>query len=126
MVQATVTFSHRLDVTGSPRLGLRFVSGDRSVWKEAAYDSGDGSNELVFEYRVSPGDAAGDGVGVYYDGLLKNGVTLRVAGTQVDAETPCPSWPKAPTTWLTASFASPGPPSPPTPVPTSPITWAIR
>ena len=90
VVQATVTFSHRLDVTGSPRLGLRFVSGDRSVWKEAAYDSGDGSNELVFEYRVSPGDAAGDGVGVYYDGLLKNGVTLRVAGTQVDAETTVP------------------------------------
>ena len=90
VIRATVSFSHRLDVTGSPRLGLRFVSGDRSVWKEAAYVSGDGSNELVFEYRVLPGDAAGDGVGVYYDGLLKGGVTLRVAGTEVDAETTVP------------------------------------
>ena len=90
VIRATVSFSHRLDVTGNPRLGLRFVSGDRSVWKEAAYVSGDGSNELVFEYTVSSGDAAGDGVGVYYDGLLKDGVTLHVAGTQVDAHTTVP------------------------------------
>ena len=77
IIEATVTFNHPVDVTGRPRLGLRFATGTEGVWKDVLYDRGSGTDRLVFRYTVAAGDTAPDGVGVFYNALKHNGEPSR-------------------------------------------------
>ena len=74
-IQATVTFSENVYVTGTPQLTLRIGSKD----KTADYESGDGTANLVFEYTVVAGDEDTDGVSIAKNSLALNGGTIQDA-----------------------------------------------
>ena len=64
-IEATVTFSEVVNVTGTPQLGLRVGSLTRS----ASYTGGTGTTELVFSYSVTEDDEDTDGLSVETDSL---------------------------------------------------------
>ncbi len=68
-IEATVTFSRRVSVTGTPRLALTIGSRTR----QAAYASGTGSTALVFGYTVVAADADMDGISIGAAALALNG-----------------------------------------------------
>ena len=59
-IRITVTFDQPVLVEGDPEFRLR-VGGESRV---AEYESGSGTEELVFVYRVRPGDSDGDGISI--------------------------------------------------------------
>ena len=71
-IRVTVTFSQAVEVSGSPELGLRV---GREV-KQALYQSGAGSSELVFTYQVAEGDQDRDGVSIEAGSLLLDEGTI--------------------------------------------------
>ena len=68
-----VTFSEAVQVTGSPQVSV-LVGRDRKV---ATYESGAGTPELVFTYRVEVGDEDGDGVSLGAGSLRLDGGTVQ-------------------------------------------------
>ena len=70
-IQATVTFSETVKVTGTPQLTLELGGGRRT----ATYGGGSGTAALVFTYEVADGESDTDGVGVEADSL--SGGTIR-------------------------------------------------
>ena len=70
-IGVTVTFSEKVEVTGTPRLSLELGGGSRT----ATYEGGTGTAALVFEYEVAEGESDIDGVGVEADSL--SGGTIR-------------------------------------------------
>ena len=81
-IQATVTFSEAVAVTGTPTLALRI--GDDS--RVAAYESGSGSSDLVFSYTVVDGDEDTNGVSVLHHALaLPAGASITKQGTNANA-----------------------------------------
>ena len=64
-IEATVTFSEVVNVTGTPQLGLRVGSLTRS----AIYSGGTGTTALVFSYTVAEDDEDTDGLSVEADSL---------------------------------------------------------
>ena len=72
-IQATVTFTEKVNVTGTPTLTLKI--GTES--KTATYTSGSGSAKLVFEYTVVAGDGDTDGIEIERDKLSRNGGTIK-------------------------------------------------
>ena len=70
-IQATVTFSETVEVTGTPQLSLELGGGSRT----ATYGGGSGTAALVFAYEVVDGESDTDGVGVEADSL--SGGTIR-------------------------------------------------
>ena len=64
-IEATVTFSEVVNVTGTPQLGLRVGSLTRS----ASYAGGTGTTALVFSYTVAEDDEDTDGLSVEADSL---------------------------------------------------------
>ena len=74
-VQATVTFSENVTVTGTPQLTLKIGSAN----KTATYTSGTGTAALVFEYTVAAGDTDTDGISIEANKLSLNSGTLRDA-----------------------------------------------
>ena len=76
-IQATVTFSAAVTVTGVPQFTLNVGGGPR----RADYESGSGSTDLVFSYTVVDGDEATDGVAVEKDEITLNGGTITAGGT---------------------------------------------
>ena len=72
-IQATVTFSKKVKVTGTPQLTLKIDSGD----KTANYTSGSGTKKLVFEYTVASDDADADGIEIEADKLALNSGTIK-------------------------------------------------
>ena len=70
-IQATVTFSETVEVTGTPQLTLELGGGRRT----ATYGGGSGTAALVFTYEVADGESDTDGVGVEADSL--SGGTIR-------------------------------------------------
>ena len=78
-VQATVTFSADVTVTGAPQLTLDVGGTD----KTAAYSSTDSTaTQLVFTYTVAEGDEDTDGIAIAANKLALNGGTI-LAGTVV-------------------------------------------
>ena len=73
VVVLRVTLSEMVEVEGTPRLGLRV--GNQT--KQAVYDSGTGTRELVFSYRVSEEDEDTNGVGIEANSLSLDGGTIR-------------------------------------------------
>ena len=74
-IQATVTFTENVDVAGTPQLTLRIGTAD----KNAAYTSGTGTTDIVFEYTVVAGDVDADGIEIRADRLTLNGGTIQDA-----------------------------------------------
>ena len=64
-IQATVTFSETVFVTGTPQLTLEVGGGQRT----GTYEGGSGTAALVFGYTVAVGESDTDGVGVEADSL---------------------------------------------------------
>ena len=101
LVNITVRFSTDVDVVAGPGGGLPAlvldmdVSGprarDRGV-ASAAYASGNGTDELVFSYKVRRGDASGDLGYAAADSLSLNGgaIAASVDGAPADATLPEP------------------------------------
>ena len=81
-VEAKVTFSGAVDVTGTPQLEID-VGGTP---KTLSYSSGSNSDELVFTgYTVAEGDEDTDGISIGADKLTLNGGTIKKAGDTVNA-----------------------------------------
>ena len=78
-LQATVSFSEAVTVTGTPQLMLT-IGGP----KPAAYVSGSNSTHLVFGYTLAVGDADTDGIEIAANQLSLNGGTINAA----DDDTP--------------------------------------
>ena len=73
-VQATVTFSEKVNVTGTPQLTLRVGTAD----KKANYKSGSGTTHLVFECTVTAGDVDTDGIGIAANQLTLRNETVTI------------------------------------------------
>ena len=71
-IEATVTFSEAVDVTGAPQLELQIGNDAR----QAAYSSGDDSAALVFSYTVVENDVDTDGIAIDANKLVLNGGTI--------------------------------------------------
>ena len=65
-IEATVTFSERVIVSGLPELELEFGGGKR----RAAYHSGSGTRSLVFRYELTEGDIDTDGIWIGISGNI--------------------------------------------------------
>ena len=76
-INATVTFSESVNVTGTPQLTLETGSTDRTV----NYTSGSGTDTLTFAYTVQAGDVSSD-----LDYVATNSLTLN-SGTIKDSAT---------------------------------------
>ncbi|MCE2681180.1 MAG: cadherin repeat domain-containing protein, partial [Burkholderiales bacterium] len=78
VVTASVTFSEKVMVTGTPQLGLNI--GDTVV--QGNYLSGKGSNTLLFTYTVASGLTDANGVSINANALALNAGTITdVSGT---------------------------------------------
>ncbi|MFN4166490.1 MAG: hypothetical protein ACK4GK_18095, partial [Ferrovibrio sp.] len=75
VVSVTVTMSEATTVTGTPQLALN-IGG---VTVQANYQSGSGTNKLVFTYTIQPGQTDIDGISIDANALKLNGGTLKDA-----------------------------------------------
>ena len=73
VIDVTVTYDQKVEVTGAPSLTLVVGSTER----QAEYDSGTGSTVLVFRYTVVASETDGDGVVVKASSLTLNGGTIQ-------------------------------------------------
>ena len=71
-IQAQVTFSEKVYVTGLPQLTLKIGAENEA----ASYVSGSSTTHLVFEYTVVAGDVDTDGIALEADKLTLNGGTI--------------------------------------------------
>ena len=71
-IEATVTFTKNVTVTGTPQLTLKVGSTD----KTADYESGTGTKKLIFEYDVASGDADTNGIEIEANKLALNSGTI--------------------------------------------------
>ncbi len=74
-LEVTVAFNETVNVTGTPRLEIAVGSSNR----QAAYNRGSGTTELVFRYTVVAADADTDGISVAANKLTLNGGTIKDA-----------------------------------------------
>ncbi len=72
-IEATVSFSEAVTVTGRPQLALTIGSATR----QAGYRSGSGTSSLVFRYTVASGDTDANGISIGASALKLNGGTIR-------------------------------------------------
>lgn len=77
VVQATVTFSASVTVTGAPQLTLN-VGGSN---KTAAYTSGSPGTTLVFSYTIAGGDTDTNGISIGSNALALNSGTIKDTAT---------------------------------------------
>jgi hypothetical protein len=87
VIDIKVVFDRSVTVTGSPRLKLETGATDRY----AGYNSGSGSETLVFRYTVNTGDTSDDLDYTGTDALELNGGTIKDgAGNNADLTLPSP------------------------------------
>ena len=84
-IRVTMSFSEAVAVTGTPRLAIDM---DPAHWgtKWAAYESGSGTNALVFAHTVVEPNISTRGIAVLADTLEANGGAIGSAATQAGAE----------------------------------------
>ena len=68
-IQVTVTFDEAVTVTGDPEFEIKLGNAGQGVAKKAAYVSGSGTTELVFEYTVQSVDRDDNGIWIEADAL---------------------------------------------------------
>ena len=76
MLSVTVIFSATVTVSGTPQLALD-IGGET---RQADYESGSGTEQLLFSYTVAEGDVDTDGVRVPIDSLTLNGGAITAGG----------------------------------------------
>ncbi len=83
-IRVRVTFSEAVEVEGAPRLG---VDMDPAHWgrKWAGYESGGGTESLIFAYTVAEPNESTQGIAVLADTLEANGGAIRSASAGADA-----------------------------------------
>ena len=84
-IRVRVAFSEAVAVTGSPGIAIDM---DPAEWgeKRAVYESGSGTDALVFVHEVVEPNLSRQGIAVLADTLaLHGGATIRSAATQTDA-----------------------------------------
>ncbi len=82
-IEATVTFTQAVNVTGTPQLALGIASGT----KQADYVSGTGTKSLVFRYTVVATDMDSDGISIAANALtLNSGTILQAADGTTNAQ----------------------------------------
>ncbi|MFT4690824.1 MAG: hypothetical protein ACI9OD_003044, partial [Limisphaerales bacterium] len=82
-----VAFDEAVLVTGTPQLGLTI--GSSAV--NAVYEGGSGKMNLVFRYRVQPGDADSDGIAVTTPLALNSGTIKNAGGSDTTLTFTAPS-----------------------------------
>ena len=83
-IQAAVTFSGAVNVTGTPQLGLTIGSQTR----QAVHDATESKGTLVaFSYYVQATDADADGISIAANALTLNGGTITLASDTTTAAT---------------------------------------
>ena len=86
-IRFTITFSAPVAVTGEPHFTFSLGNSGSAVDKDAAYESGSGTDALVFAYTVLATDADDNGIFIEADGIeLDSGEHIREVGTTVDAD----------------------------------------
>ena len=85
-VVVTITFSHPVTVTGTPKLTLETGTTDQTI----DYVSGSGTNTLSFNYTVQSGDNSTDLDYVATNSLVLNGGTIRNSGLDAILTLPSP------------------------------------
>ena len=84
VIDATVTFSEAVTVTGTPELALTVGTATR----QAVYDDSDSTTTtLVFSYTVVAGDLDVDGVSIGSNALTRAGSTIQSEADSEDAQT---------------------------------------
>ena len=85
VIRITLTFSERVNVTGSPQLKIDM---DPAEWgeKQAAYHSGSGTTRLTFAHEVVEPNLSTQGVAVLENSLELNGGSIKSAASDTDAE----------------------------------------
>ena len=85
VIRITLTFSERVNVTGSPRLKIDM---DPADWgeKPAAYRGGSGTARLTFTHTVVEPNISTQGIAVLENSLELNGGTIKSASSDTDAE----------------------------------------
>ena len=73
-IRVRLTFNAAVAVTGTPRLKIRLAENSGEKW--ADYESGDGTTQLTFAYRVGTADVSTSGIAVLQDTLELNGGKL--------------------------------------------------
>ena len=83
-ISVTLTFSEKVDVTGSPRLKIDM---DPADWgeKTASYSGGTGTASLTFTHTVVQPNYSTQGIAVLADSLALNGGTIKSSSSQADA-----------------------------------------
>ena len=93
-IRVALNYSAPVDVTGSPTIDLNFDydgrTGTELTHREAAYESGSGTSQLVFAYQVKADDKDTDGVGLEVGAGTEGeyGIedgTIKAAGTDIQA-----------------------------------------
>ena len=74
-IQATVTFSETMKVTGTPQVTLKIGTGNNAN-KTADYLNGTNTTQLHFDYTVVDGDVDTDGIEIVEDTLKINDGTI--------------------------------------------------
>ena len=81
LIEATVTFSAAVDITGSPQLELDFAG----TAKAAACTAATNTTTMVCNYRVAVGDVAAGGVAIAANKLTLNGGTIYATGSTTNS-----------------------------------------
>ncbi|MCY4602520.1 MAG: SwmB domain-containing protein [Acidobacteria bacterium] len=81
-IEFTVTFNGAVTVTGTPQLGFALGTGAR----QADYESGSDSTELVFSYTVTDGDDDHDGISWSAGSLALNGGAIKFMSAEEAAQ----------------------------------------
>ena len=79
-LSVTVVFSAAVTVSGTPQLALDIGGETRQADYEADYESGAGTQSLLFSYTVAEGDEDTDGIEVLENGLALNGGAITAGG----------------------------------------------
>ncbi len=82
IIEVTVTFSEEVAVTGMPQIDLPI----ESMTRQADYQSGPPSTELVFRYTVTETDEDTDGLTINANALKLNGGSIKRNNTDIDAD----------------------------------------
>ena len=84
-IRVTLTFSEKVDVTGTPRLKIDM---DPAHWGEklASYTGGTGTTDITFAHTVVEPNYSTQGIAVLADSLALNGGTIRSSASQADAD----------------------------------------
>ena len=85
VIRITLTFSERVNVTGSPQLKIDM---DPAEWGEkwAGYHSGSGSHSLTFTHTVVEPNLSTQGIAVLENSLELNGGSIKSASSDTEAE----------------------------------------